>query len=292
VLKLSKEKLVLAVAMTFPMTVAAQQLHAQGDRSIRCDPETGCGTGGGGDGGGGGSGTSNPSIVYHKVDTVEHTAEMRLSNGAVLVIDYPLNKVFLSGGGHSAELSLDDVLLQRASGNTQVASSLKSQIRSKLYQSGLMVELDAVGNDPGLLYRKRNKRRTQGLMAGPSGGSGYSCYYDWYCYERQFVVYDGGGGGWGFDANFWGYETAPPSGSDYNYWQIWRNDHCDAAQNDFIHATYATATMAVGCAFFATGVGAAACAVGAIGVVVEMNSMAGDAADCLSNYPGYGNWGH
>jgi len=204
-----------------------------------------------------------------------------------MVIDYPLNKMFISGGGHTAELSLDAVLLEKANGNAQLASQLKNQIRSKLYQEGLMVELQAESGNQSLIHSRQGRRGPiQGFVHVPPGEAGGSnAYYEFY--DRFYVP------GWGgYGSTHWGLESHPDTISDANYWDIWRVEHCNAMNSDFIGAGAGVATMAIGCGFFATGVGALACASGGIGVYLAMNAAASNAAVCLSHYPGPGNWGH
>jgi hypothetical protein len=276
------------------INVWAQQLrlpgvHPTSHASIICVE---CHDGDGG-GGGGGTSTSGPSkVVYHKVDASTHTAEMQFDNGAIMVINYPLNKVTISGGGHTAQLSLDAVLLQKANGNATLATSFKNQLHAKLYKTGLIVDMAAAEDGSAGLTATQRKRRgaTQGLLAGPSGGYyGYNCYSYYYCYESSFSSYD-----WGwYDVGFAAGPSYPNDGSqDFNYWDIWREDHCDSMQSDFQAAGGSVVTMAIGCAFFETGIGAVACAGGGIGVYLSMNEAADNAAVCLSHYPGYGNWGH
>lgn len=232
--------------------------------------------GGGGGGnpppGGGGGNTWQGEITFHAIDPQENTVEIRFDNNAVIVIDEQLGKVFLSSSEHSAELSLSQVLLQAAGGNSQTAAALRAEIHSLVARPEMMTMLVP---------------STSGVVMGMPGGHSLPCSFSWNC-RQEFIEMGGGGGG---SFGFWDIDS--PSGyrgPDYDYWNHWRGEQCDAAQDDFVQAGIGVAELAGGCAFFTTGIGAALCAVGAITVVVSMDSAADNTRDCLSSYPGPGEW--
>ena len=265
-----------------------------------------CDDGGGGGGSGGGGGTTTPEkMTYFEVDPTSNTIEMRTSRGVVIVIDEPLNKMYLETAQFHSEKNLSDVLLQKAGGNITAANVMRAQLRDALADAKRAAKLvpsssGGTGFTTGNQFLSRSLRRHaeggqgQGLMMG-GGGTYWGCYYDIYgCYVRPVSDFSGGGGGWGnYDFGF--YTDLPAGGggttSDYNLWRMWVDSQCDSAASNALATVAGILMMAESCEFSMTGVGAWVCYTGYVTASVASTNFSENAANCYSDYPGPNNWG-
>lgn len=234
--------------------------------------------------GGGGGGTPPPApllkISYAEVDPESDTIEIRLNNGAVFVIDEPLNKAWVSKGSYSAELSLSSVLLQWAKGNATVANGMRNRIKAMITNPKRLTKL--VPGNP-----------VQGLMMGMPGGNSFNCYFSIYPCDVKPYDPSGGGGGWGpYTYGFVtdGASAGAPNTPDYNYWKHFRDDACEDAHDGGIALFSGVGGMIGACPFFETGAGAAVCYISLIVALDGFDKMTDNGRICESPYPGPGKW--
>jgi hypothetical protein len=242
-------------------------------------------------------------MTYFEVDPASNTIEMRTNRGVVIVIDEPLNKMFLSTAQFHSERNLSDVLLQKAGGNVTTANAMRTRLREALADAKRTAKLVPTSSGSGLvsgdqflsrsLKRHARSGQGQGLMMG--GGSTYwGCYYDIYgCYVRS--VSDFQGSGWGYyDQGF--YTDLPVGGggttSDYHQWEMWKNDQCTSARNNALAVVASVVVMAESCEFFMTGVGAAACYTAYLTGSLAGTDFLEASSNCMSEYPGADQWGN
>lgn len=263
-----------------------------------------CDEGGGGGTGGGGGGTTEPEkMTYFEIDPAGNTIEMRTSRGVVIVIDEPLNKVFMDTAKFHSEKYLSDVLLRQAGGNVSAANAMRTRLREVLADAKRSAKMVPRSSSFGVVsenhFLSRSLRRhasgdqNQGLMMG-GGGTYWGCYYDIYgCYVRPVDQFSGGGWGY-YDYGF--YTDLPVSGggttSDYNLWLMWIDSQCDSAANNALATVAGVLGMAGTCEFAMTGVGAWVCYTSYVGASYSATNFAENAANCYSAYPGPNNWGH
>lgn len=240
------------------------------------------------DPGDGGSGNPPPpppgpaalKIAYAEINPDDGTIDIRLSNGAVFVIDEPLNKAWVSKGNYSAELSLSAVLLQWAGNNAAVANNMRNRIKAMAANPKRMAKL--VPGNP-----------LPGLMMGMPGGNSFNCYFSVYPCEIKPYDPTAAGGAWGpYTYGFVtdGASAGAPNTADYNYWKHHRDDACEDAHDGGIQMFTGVGGMVVACPYFETGVGAVACYVSLIGALDGFDKMTDNARVCEASYPGPGKW--
>lgn len=215
-------------------------------------------------------------LTYSEINPAQGTIELRFSNGLVTVIDNDLNKAFLSGGNHNAEMDLNAVLLSWANGNAANASAMRAKIHNMVSSAARTTKLVKGAPVPG-------------LMMGMPGGNSFDCNYLYVCNIKQ--VPDVGGGGWGaYSFGFYSGAAAPPYGSDYNYWKHYRDDACEDQHDAGMQMVLGTLGGIASCPFGATGLGAVGCFASAITVIDGYDKYSAKGAICKSAYPGPGKW--
>lgn len=273
---------------------ATQQ--AKGGRGAICETcEPDDGGGAGGTGGTGGGTTSSPlKIAYAAITPQTHTIEMRLSNGLQIVVDEPLNKIWIAAPGRTQEeFALSSILLQWASNDQVRADAMRAKrhaaISDPLRNAALAPVLTSSASGLIATQGGHHGRGMQGMVMDGTSSS-YNCYYDLWCRTSQ--VSDWSGGGWG--PYGFGYMDTGTGGGygtpDYNYWNRWRQDHCDDASDAARGVALSVGGMLVTCPFAETGVGAAACAISGLNLLNEMDNYFDNRTICNSTYPGSGNW--
>jgi hypothetical protein len=262
-------------------------------------------------------------MTYFDRNVASKTVELDLSNGVIELINVAQNSVIIQKNGVSTSFTLDQVMLQEASGNASVAAANKAALIAELATPDFTSRFKAITGTaattntslmnvgagrnhghPGLkifaMFRglaapnvtyAQNASISPRLINGDGGGVSFGCMMDWDC-EMAQMYYGPGGGGGGGNMDFWFYDLggAAPNNTDLPFFQQWQKTQCAAASNDQTDSLEAVGLMVVACASAETGVGVLACAAAGGGLIKSMNRGADDSKHCLEQYPGPGKW--
>jgi len=246
---------------------------------------------------GGNTGEETPAISILQANIKsqnEHTFELLLSNGVYFVVDDVLNKIFIANSIEIQEVDLNAALLASTNNNQALANTLRQKFHATLTDSTREMLLLGNNYDPnhlmsltGSKYPASNERN---IMSGPGSNNPYLCWYEYYCYWQTVSDFNSlGWGGYGF-----GFLAEGGSGvhgtPDWNYWNRWRQDKCDAAKTNVRNMGISAVTVAATCPAAEAIAPIVLCAAAGASLISELDNWADNSVACNSYYPGPGNW--